>query len=173
MSELEWRMLEKPDELGKFQVFDIRGNILGRMDFTLIGEREVNCESAWGRLELRVLKKKDYPLTISLNGGPLSEVDAQMLGSKLLLRMATGQEIVMKHSLIGSVFRSKSGQEQIEYRYRLTKIKGERGECGVKIAQVFSVNAESVALSLLALYGLQRISAFKFNEKWNEIVPEM
>jgi len=166
-------MLEKPDELGKFQVFDILGNILGRMDFTLIAEREVDCESAWGRLELRVLKKKDYPLTISLNGGPLSEVDAQMLGSKLLLRMATGQEIVLKHALLGSVVRSKTEQGLIEYRYRLTRIKGERGECAVKIDQDFSVSAESVALSLLALYGLQRLSAFKFNEMWNEIVPKM
>ena len=163
LSWLEYRMLEKPAELGAFEVTDDHGKRMGSMKFRRVTEEVVEASSSWGRLEL-VSDKKHKQTRITLDGKPLVEAETSTVASRLILHLATRGDLIFKHSILGNSFRSQGELGTVVYDYEMRILESERGACTIKIGNLVSMSPEPIALSLMALYGLQRLTMIELQK---------
>lgn len=156
-------MRERDGEVGKFDITDGNGVLAGSAEFTVTEEYCVTATSTWGPIEVRSFIEESRQ-TVSVDGALLGTVFVKGLASKVILRMAAGQEILLKHALLADALRCRGELGEIEFKFKKVVEAHKPGECSVSISGFHASRPEDISLVLMAWYGFMRTTGVESSE---------
>ena len=145
-------------DVGDFTIYDERDEKVGSARFTLPEEYCAVASSTWGKIEVRSYLKEGRQ-TVSIDGSLLATLVIKGMASRFEIKMAAGQELVLKHALFSDTLHHRSEIVEIEFKYKNAVEKTKPGECRISISGSCGARSEDIALAFMAWYGFMRVSS--------------